>query len=100
MSQVWAKYDSHPEIGPLLDSYRESRQELEWVKNGLRTSDNIAEIVEISRVQAEIKRELDYLIQEEESFLRRERRDTVWLRVTIAAALIGAANIAIALFMF
>ncbi len=98
MFRDWDAYDCHPVIGPLIEEYRQHIREMEYVKNGLRTEDNIHEVMQMSAEAAEIKREIHGLMQIEEQARANRQRDTVWLFTTAAAIAVGILNIGIALF--
>lgn len=100
MVREWEKYDSHPQIGPLIEEYRYVQGEMETLKNGLRTQDNIDDIMRMSYDQAGLKREIDGLVGVEEASLLAQRRDTLWLAVTVIATVVGASNLLIALGVF
>ncbi len=92
----WDKYDCHPEIGPLIEEYRHSVREIEYLKQDLRTRDNMDGIVEASYESAELKRHIEGLVDVEETSVAARRRDTAWLFLTAIAAVVGLANVLIA----
>jgi len=75
MQQNWDQFENYPEIGTLIEQYRASLRELEYLKNDLRTNDNIAAIVEMSHEQAQLKRDIDGLVEIEARYLDEQRRD-------------------------
>ena len=93
MLRGWENYDTHPEIGPLIEEYRHQMRELEYVKQDLRTHDNIDEIMQVSYEAAEIKRQIEGLVRLQEQREARERRDSLWLMVTGLAVAVGFANV-------
>jgi hypothetical protein len=100
MTETWEKYDCHPEIGPLIEEYRYQLRDIELVKRGLRTQDNIASIMRLSREAAETKREILGLMDREEALLADRKRETLWIAVTFAAVIVGIVNGLIALHLF
>lgn len=96
----WENYDCHPEIGPKIEEYRAYMRDLEFVKQGLRTRDNIEEIMEMSYEAAEIKRSIDGLVDLQEQEIAARNRDTLWLYATGIALGVGVANVLIALGVF
>lgn len=100
MARTWEKYDTHPEIGPLIEEYRQSVRELEWLKQDLRTRDNIDDIMRFSYDHAELKRRIEGLVDREEVSEADRRRDTIWIAVSVAAALVGLVNVAATLGFF
>ena len=93
----WENYDCHPEIGPLIEEYRHQMRALEYVKRDLRTQDNIDAIMELSFEAAEIKREIQGLVEIEAAVEADRRRDSLWMAVTVAAIAVGAVNVLIGL---
>ncbi len=96
----WENYDCHPEIGPLIEEYRHQLRTIEHVKRDLRTQDNIDAIMQLSYEAAEIKRQIQGLMEREEAFIAAERRDSLWLQVTLIAIGVGVLNALIALGLF
>lgn len=90
---VWEKYDCHPEIGPLIEEYRDSVRTIEYLKRDLRTNGNIDDIVQMSYGQAELKRQITGLVDQEEAELFERRKDSAWLALTVIAVLVGVANV-------
>ncbi len=91
--QVWEKYDCHPEIGPLIEEYRDSVRMIEYLKRDLRTNGNIDDIVQMSYGQTELKRQITGLVDQEETERFERRKDSAWLALTVIAILVGVANI-------
>ena len=100
MVRSWENFDCDPEIGPLIEEYRHQLRELEYVKQGLRTQDNIDAIMQLSYEAAEIKRQIQGLMDIENAYAAEKSRDTLWLVVTVAAGVVGLVNICIALGLF
>jgi hypothetical protein len=96
----WENYDCHPEIGPLIEEYRHQLRAIEYVKRDLRTQDNIDSIMELSYEAAEIKRQIQGLVEQEQAVVAQQRRDTLWLQVTCIAIGVGVLNALIALGIF
>jgi hypothetical protein len=100
MDAQWEKYDCHPEIGPLIEDYRQSVRQLEYIKRDLRTRHNIDTLITASDAQAELVRHIKGLVWLEEAALARDRRDTAWLYLSSAAAVLGFLNLLVAFGIF
>lgn len=100
MQPDWENYEGHPEIGPLIEQYRDAQRQLEWVKQDLRTHRNIDDVMLLSATHAELKRTIEGLVRVEEIERASQRRDSLWLLVTAAAVIVGLANVLVATGIF
>ena len=84
LKKRWEKYREDPKIGPLLSKYLIYTERLDRLKDKLRNSENIEQLITISKSQIEVQTQIWELVDDRED----KDNETFWQIGTFVLALL------------